>query len=72
MNIRRKFTFFLQLLVAILMLLSAVPATADSPIPENKVPGDVESTARRLTRDGDRASEAVRAHGPTRPGARGD
>ncbi len=48
---RRKITFCLQLVVVILLICSAVPASADSPMPENKVPGSVESTARRLMHD---------------------
>ncbi len=48
---RRKVTLCLQLVVLILLILSTVPASADSPMPENKVPGNVESTARRLMHD---------------------
>ena len=50
----RKRRFFdyclLSLLIALTMLCPALaaPAFADSPMPENKVPGWVESTARRL------------------------
>lgn len=40
----------LAMLIAIVLLCPtlAAPASADSPLPENKVPGWVESTARRL------------------------
>ena len=48
---RRKISLFLQLIVVILLICSTVPASADSPMPENKVPGNVESTARRLMHD---------------------
>ncbi len=48
---RRKITIFLQLVVVILLMLSTVPASADSTMSINKVPEDVESTARRLIRD---------------------
>ena len=50
----RKRRFFdyclLSLLIALTMLCPALaaPAFADSPLPENQVPGWVESTARRL------------------------
>ena len=45
---RHKFSLCLQLVIAILLIGSPVPASADSTISENKVPADVESTARRL------------------------
>jgi hypothetical protein len=51
MMTRRKVSLFLQLLAVILLLWSAVPASADSAMPENKVPGNVESIARRLMHD---------------------
>ncbi len=47
----RKISLCLQLVVVILLILSTVPVSADSPIPKNKVPGDVESTSRRLMND---------------------
>ncbi len=43
-----KVLVLLQLLVLLLVLVGAAPAAADSPMPENRVPGWVESTARRL------------------------
>ena len=48
---RHKVALCLHLIVVTLMMCSAVPASADSPMPENKVPGWVESTARRLMHD---------------------
>jgi hypothetical protein len=51
MIIRRKFTLCLQIFVAILLVWSTVPASADHPVPKNKVPGNVESTARRFMQD---------------------
>ena len=47
----RKITLCMQLIAVILMIASAIPAWADSPMPQNKVPGSVESTARRLMHD---------------------
>jgi len=47
----RKITLCMQLIAVILMIASAVPAWADSAMPQNKVPGSVESTARRLMHD---------------------
>lgn len=46
-----KVTHGLQLVVVILLLWSTVPASADSAVPKNKVPGNVESTARLLVHD---------------------
>ncbi len=51
MNTRRKISLCLQLVVIMLLVWSTVPASADSPMPENKVPGKVESTARQLMHD---------------------
>jgi len=48
---RRQITPCMQLIAVILMIASALPAFADSPMPQNKVPGSVESTARRLMHD---------------------
>ncbi len=48
---RRQMILCLQLVVVILLVCSTVPASAGSPMPENKVPGSVESTARRLMHD---------------------
>jgi hypothetical protein len=48
MNTSRKFLVGLQLVVLLLMVGGMAPASADSPMPENKVPGWVESKARRL------------------------
>jgi hypothetical protein len=44
----RKLTFFVQIIVVILLVWSAVPTYADSAMSENKVPGAVESQSRRL------------------------
>lgn len=51
MNARRKFTFLLQLAVIALLIFSTAPVSADSPVGNDKMPADLESTARRLTRD---------------------
>jgi hypothetical protein len=48
---RRKFVICLQFIVVILIVGIAVPASADSSMPENKMPGNVESVARRLMHD---------------------
>ncbi len=48
MNSPRKILVCLQLVVLLLMVGGMAPAAADSPMPENKVPGWVESKARRL------------------------
>jgi hypothetical protein len=48
LNTHRKILVCLQFVVVVLMLWGTAPAAADSPMPENKVPGWVESTARRL------------------------
>jgi hypothetical protein len=48
MNTPRKILVCLQLLVLLLMVGGMAPASAGSPTPENKVPGRVEITARRL------------------------
>ena len=45
---RRNVSICLLLFIFILVMWSAVPASADLSMPENKVPGVVESTARRL------------------------
>jgi hypothetical protein len=45
---RRKLTLWVQFIVVILLVWSAVPTSADPALPENKVPGTVESQARRL------------------------
>ena len=45
---RRRILVFVQLIITLLMVWTAAPASADSPMPENKVPGWVESTSRRL------------------------
>jgi hypothetical protein len=49
-TISRVFVF-LQVFVLMMMVGSAVPVAADSPIPENQVPPEVERTASRLARD---------------------
>jgi len=46
---RHKLALRLPLIVVILLMWIAVPASTDSPMSQNKVPGRVESTARRLT-----------------------
>jgi len=51
MTAPRKILVCLQLIVLLLMVGGTAPASADSALPENKVPGWVESTARRLTHD---------------------
>ena len=48
MTTPRKILVCLQLIVLLLMVGGTAPASADSAMPENKVPGWVESTARRL------------------------
>lgn len=48
---RHKFNLCMQLVIAFLLIGGTVPASADSTISENKVPADVESTARRLMHD---------------------
>jgi hypothetical protein len=50
-NTSRRLLVSLQLVVLLLMVGGMAPASADSVIPENKVPPEVERTARRLTRD---------------------
>jgi hypothetical protein len=47
----RKITQCLQLVLVILLMLSTFSASANSAMPENKVPGNVESTAVRLMHD---------------------
>ena len=51
MTTPRKILVCLQLIVLLLMVGGTAPASADSAMPENKVPGWVESTARRLAHD---------------------
>jgi hypothetical protein len=51
MNTPRKILVYVQLVVLLLMVGVTAPAAADSPIPKNKVPPEVERTARRLTHD---------------------
>jgi hypothetical protein len=51
MNTSRKLLICLQLVVLLLMVGGMAPASAGSPIPENKVHGRVGITARRLTHD---------------------
>jgi hypothetical protein len=51
MTTRRKILVCLQLVVLLLMVGVTAPAAADSPMPVNKVPAQVEITARRLTHD---------------------
>ncbi len=48
MNLPRKIVVCLQLVALLLIVGGMVPASADSPMPENRVPGWVESKARRL------------------------
>lgn len=48
MNTLRKVLVGLWLLVLTLIVGGTAPTSADSPFPENQVPGRVESTARRL------------------------
>ena len=48
MSATRKIRVCLQLVVLLLMVGGMAPSSADSPMPENKVPGWVESNARRL------------------------
>jgi hypothetical protein len=62
MATRRKILVCLQLVV-LLLLGGMAPASADSPMPENKVPGPVESTARLLTHDLEQQGyEVARGH----------
>lgn len=51
MKMSRKTLICLQLVVLLLMLGGMAPASAEGPIPENKVPQEVELTARRLVDD---------------------
>ena len=52
MSRSRKFLAGLRLVVLLLLMVGGLaPASADSPIPENKVPPEVERTARRLAGD---------------------
>jgi hypothetical protein len=48
MNTPRKILVCLQIAVLLLLVGGMAPASADSPMPENKAPGWVESKARRL------------------------
>jgi hypothetical protein len=48
MNVPRKILAGMQMIALVLLLGGAVPVAADSPMPENHVPGQVESKARRL------------------------
>ncbi len=45
---RRKILVCLQLVVVLLMVLGATPASADRVMPENKTSGKVDNTARHL------------------------
>jgi len=49
MSTLRKLTFFVLIIVVILLAWGAAPTYADSVMSENKVPGTIESQARRLT-----------------------
>jgi hypothetical protein len=59
MTTRGTVALWMQLIVVILMMWSVLPASADTIMPENKVPGTVESTARRLTQQMTKAGYEV-------------
>jgi hypothetical protein len=48
---RRRILVCVQLVVLLLMVGAMAPVSADTPIPDNKVPPEVERTARHLTHD---------------------
>jgi hypothetical protein len=59
MNASRKLLVCLQLVVLLLMVGGTAPASAESAIPKNNVPPQLEHTARSLTRDLERQCDEV-------------